>query len=166
MPTSPESPLIRFDTKVQPDWLDYNGHMNIAYYSLAFDRAGEAFFSQVGLSQKHAEKTGNSWMVLEAHLTYQQEAMPQDELEIRSRILGLSGKRLQLFQTMFRKADASLLASNEQMILHVNLWQRRSIPFSAPIMARLQALYEKQRKLERPPETGRCISMSATRPGS
>ena len=166
MSTLSDNPLILYKTMVEPDWLDYNGHMNVAYYTLAFDRAGEAFFAQVGLSEKHAEKTGDSWMVLEAHLTYQQEAMPHDELEIRSRLLDLSGKRLQLFQSMFRKADGTLLASNEQMILHVNLWQRRSIPFSAPIMARLQALYEKQRKLERPPETGRCISMSATRPGS
>jgi acyl-CoA thioester hydrolase len=164
MPTLSESPPIRYSTRVQADWLDYNGHMNVAYYTLAFDQAGEAFFSQFGLSEIHAEKTGNSWVVLEAHITYQQEAMPDDELEIHSRILGLSGKRLQLFQTMRRKTDDALLASNEQMILHVNLRQRQSVPFTAPVMERLKTLYERQRHLEHPAEAGRRIDMDAKRP--
>ena len=30
---------IRSSLTVEPGWIDYNGHMNVAFYVLAFDRA-------------------------------------------------------------------------------------------------------------------------------
>ncbi len=147
-------------TPVISDWLDYNGHMNVAYYTLAFDLAGEAFVHSVGLGEDHTQATGNSWMVLEAHITYQQEAILHDELEITSQLLGLEEKRFQLFQLMRRKNDGALLASNDQLVLHVNLRRRRTQPFAPNVWTNLQALYAEHIKLERPPEAGRRVDMT------
>ena len=39
-----------FRTKNQivlAEWIDYNGHMNVAYYTLAFDKALDFFFEDV-----------------------------------------------------------------------------------------------------------------------
>ncbi len=151
-------------SKVIADWLDYNGHMNVAYYSLAFDHAGVAFVAGVGLGEQHTQETGNSWMVAEAHITYQNEAVLHDELEIASQLLGLKEKRFHLFQTMRRKSDGVLLASNDQLVLHVNLHQRRVVPFADVVWQNLQALYAEHVQLERPPEAGRSVDMALGRP--
>ena len=43
-----EVPLQIYRDKVRPEWIDYNGHMNVAYYVLAFDYATDAFFDHLG----------------------------------------------------------------------------------------------------------------------
>ena len=164
MTNNPEESLHRHYTRVEPEWLDYNGHMNVAYYTLAFDRAGEQFVASVGLSEAQTNETGDSWMVAEAHTTYQNEASCGDELEIRTRILALDDKRIHLFQAMYRRADATLLATSEQLILHVNLKQRSVQPFAPQVMQKLQLLWGLHNRLEAPPEAGRSISIDARRP--
>ena len=157
-------PKTDYTTRVCREWLDYNGHMNVAYYTLAFDQAAEVFFSSVGLDEAHARETGNSWMVLEAHLTYQNEARLDDELMIATQILDLDSKRIHLFQLMRQEKSGVLLATNEQMILHVNLTGRRTAPFDPPASDMLQALFQQQKPLECPPEVGRVISLNARKP--
>ena len=166
MSIEPEHGLHRYCSQVMPEWLDYNGHMNVAYYTMAFDRAGEAFMAAVGLSETQTRQTGNSWMVTEAHTTYQNEAMPGDELEVKTRILALDAKRIHLFQTMRRLPDASLLATSEQLILHVNLQLRKVQPFAAPVLQNLQRLWTMHNRLAHPPEAGRCVSLDARRPSN
>lgn len=134
-------------TRVEPEWLDYNGHMNVAYYTRAFDKAGEQFVASVGLSEAQTRETGNSWMVTEAHITYQNEANCADDLKINTRILALDTKRIHLFQSMYRKADSTLLATNEQLILHVNLQQRKVKPFTPEVMQKLQQLWVLNKRL-------------------
>ena len=164
MPKHPDIIPHCYHTAVQPEWLDYNGHMNVAYYTLAFDRAGEQFVTSVGLSEAQTRKDGNSWMVAEAHVTYQNEAMPGDKLEIKTRILGLDVKRVYLFQSMHRTNDGTLLATNEQLILHINLQQRKVQPFTPPVMQQLQQLWNQQSQLQPPSEAGRSISIDARKP--
>ena len=38
-----QSPFVTNLKKVLPEWIDYNGHMNVAYYTLAFDDALDDF---------------------------------------------------------------------------------------------------------------------------
>lgn len=164
MSIEPEHGLHRYHSQVLPEWLDYNGHMNVSYYTLVFDRAGEQFVTSVGLSETQTQETGNSWMVTEAHTTYQNEAMPGDELEVETRILALDAKRIHLFQSMRRVRDTTLLATSEQLILHVNLKQRKVQPFAAQVMQNLQRLWALHNRLEQPPEAGRCVSIDSRRP--
>lgn len=166
MAEHPRPALHYYHTRVEPQWLDYNGHMNVAYYTLAFDQAAEMFVASVGLSETHTHESGDSWMVTEAHITYQKEALAGDELEIASRILALDDKRLHLFQTMQGRGNDTLLATNEQLILHVNLKQRRVCPFSPQVLRNLQQLWRLHSLLDRPVEAGRAISITSRRPSS
>jgi acyl-CoA thioester hydrolase len=163
MPNDPDIGLHHYHTRVEPEWLDYNGHMNVAYYTLVFDKAGEQFVASVGLSEAQTRESGNSWMVTEAHITYQNEAMPGDELEVKSQILALDTKRLHLFQSMYRTSNTTLLATNEQLILHVNLKLRKVLPFAPEVMTNLQRLCALHNRLEPPPEAGRSIDISSRR---
>ncbi|HMM77329.1 MAG TPA: thioesterase family protein [Gammaproteobacteria bacterium] len=143
--------------EVRPDWLDYNGHMNVAYYSLAFDLAGEEFVRAAGMGEDYTRATQNSWMVLEAHITYQNEARLGDRLRIDSRVLDCNAKCAHLYQEMHR--EDTLLATQEQLVLHVSLATRRGAPFEPAILANFQTLRERQAALPRPQWIGRRIGI-------
>ncbi len=33
-----------YQVKVNPDWIDHNGHLNVAYFVLAFDYTTDAYY--------------------------------------------------------------------------------------------------------------------------
>lgn len=142
---------------VKPEWLDYNGHMNVAYYTLAFDLAGETLVEAIGMGAHYTRETRNSWMVLEAHISYLQEAHQGDALRVETRVLDCDAKRAHLYQEMYRGDE--LLSAQEQMVLHVSLESRRSAPFEAPILEALQTLQQAQAGLDRPELVGRRIGI-------
>ncbi len=158
------SAVEAFEITVPPAWLYYNNHMNVAYYSLAFDEAGEAFVKRFGMGLEYTERTRNSWMVLEAHLTYQNEARLGDSLRIETRVLDFNQKLAHLYQEMFR--GDQLLATQEQMTLHVSLETRRGAPFPPEIFDRLKALHAEQSKLPPPAHAGRRIAIRKPENGS
>jgi len=156
--------LIDFRVRVPEEWLDYNQHMNVAFYTMAFDQAGEAFVDAIGMGEAYTEQTKNSWVVLEAHITYQQEAHLGDELHIVNRVLDHDPKRIHLSQEMRRGEE--LLATQEQMILHVNLETRRAAPFEAQVLTEIERLHAAQSSDPKSEWTGRSISLKRKKPGS
>ncbi|MEQ9361593.1 MAG: thioesterase family protein [Rhodospirillales bacterium] len=156
---APEAiPILHRET-VQPDWIDYNGHMNLAYYVLVFDHATDALQDTVGLDAAYRAKTGGSIFVVEAHLTYDNEVTLGEEMRVRTRVLGVDGKRLHLFHERFAGDDDRLAATNELMILHVDLASRRTAPFPPPVLAHLERLKAAHGTLPEPSQAGRRIVM-------
>tara|TARA_R110000824_G_scaffold132356_1_gene294821 strand:- start:335 stop:841 length:507 start_codon:yes stop_codon:yes gene_type:complete len=154
---APEAlPVLHRET-VQSDWIDYNGHMNLAYYVLVFDHATDALQDVVGLDAAYRAATGGSVFVVEAHLTYDSEVKLGEEMRVRPRVLDVDGKRLHLFHEMFAGDDDRLAATNELMILHVDLNSRRAAPFPAPVLAHLERLRAAHAALPQPPQVGRRI---------
>jgi acyl-CoA thioester hydrolase len=143
--------------EVLPEWLDYNGHMNVAYYSLAFDQAGEELLKCAGMGEAYTEATQNSWMVLEAHITYQNEAHLGEQLRVKSRVLDCNAKCAHLYQEMYRGDD--LCATQEQLMLHVSLATRRGAPFEPAVMAAIERMQALQAALPRPDWIGRRIGI-------
>ncbi len=142
---------------VPREWLDYNDHMNVAYYTLAFDNAGEELLKSAGMGHEYTQTTQNSWMVLEGHITYQNEARLGDLLLIKSRVLDCSTKAAHLYQEMYR--GETLLSTQEQLMLHVSLATRRTSPFEPAVLTALQAMQAAQQDLPRPEWIGRRIGI-------
>jgi len=142
---------------VPREWLDYNDHMNVAYYTLAFDNAGEELLKSAGMGHDYTQTTQNSWMVLEGHITYQNEARLGDLLLIQSRVLDCSAKAAHLYQEMYR--GETLLSTQEQLMLHVSLATRRTSPFEPAVLTALQAMQAAQQDLPRPEWIGRRIGI-------
>src|SRR5690606_30721500 len=92
---------------VRPEWIDYNGHMNVGYYVLAFDHATDALLDHVGLGADYRQKTGGSAFVVEAHVTYQQEVTEGTPLAFKTLVLGTDPKRIHLFHTMLKADDGT-----------------------------------------------------------
>lgn len=124
---------------VRPEWIDYNGHMNVAYYVLVFDHATDAFLDSVGLDEAWRARTNGSVFVVEAHVTYNQEVRKGDPLVVHSRPLAVGKKTLRLFHRMEHATQGHLVATNEVMILHVDMAERRTAPWPSDARAALDS---------------------------
>lgn len=159
------APLRLHGEEVRPEWIDYNGHMNVAYYVLAFDHATDAFFDFIGLDEAYREASGMSTFAVETHVTYQREVTEGDGLRFDTRLLGFDDKRIHFIHQM-RHAEADFLAATaEWLCLHIDLEQRRVAPMPEPIKRRLAEVLAAHGELPVPPEVGRSISRSGKKGG-
>ena len=149
---------------IRPEWIDYNGHMNVAYYVLIFDHATDAALDRLDLGEAYRKRSGCSVFVAEAHVTYEREVGEGREVEIASRVLGFDGKRLILYHEMAAAGEDGLVASNEVLCLHVDLDARRTAPLPADASARLAAVAEAHARLDPPLRAGRAIGLGGRRP--
>ncbi|MBL8666488.1 MAG: thioesterase family protein, partial [Rhodospirillales bacterium] len=111
------------------EWVDYNGHMNVAYYVLAFDHATDAVLDRLGAGEAYRRASGCSVFVGEMHVNYLQEVVEGDELHVASRLLAMDEKRLVLFHEMTCPRLDGAVASNEVLCVHVDLGLRRAAPW-------------------------------------
>ncbi|MGF1629636.1 MAG: thioesterase family protein [Kiloniellaceae bacterium] len=153
-----EAPFDRHRAVVLPEWIDYNGHMNVAYYLLAFDHATDSFLDHLGLDAAHREASGGTTFAGDIHLTYQRELKQSDPLHITTQLLGFDDKRLRFFQHMYHAGEGFLAATMESLSLYVDLTSRRVTPFPTAIGNRLAAVAAAHRDLPLPPEAGRVIA--------
>jgi acyl-CoA thioester hydrolase len=158
----PERGLVIDETAVIPEWIDYNGHMNVAYYIKAFEIGIDSYKAVVGMTLDYIERTGRSTVALESHITYQQEAHLGERLRIETRILDCDGKRVHVYQEIYR--DSTLLATQETLAISFDTRARRTSPFEPAIAENYRHLVEAQAAQTRPPWVGRAISISARRP--
>ncbi|HEV2676667.1 MAG TPA: thioesterase family protein [Aliidongia sp.] len=114
---------------VRPEWIDYNGHMNVAYYVLVFDHATDALFEALGLGPTYRHANDLTLFAVESHILYTREVAQGDLLRVESRVLGGDGKRLHFGHEMFHAAEGWRAATIELMAVHVDLATRRTSAF-------------------------------------
>ncbi len=156
-----DAPLALYEGPVLPEWIDINGHMNVAYYVLAFDWATDKLFDFVGVGADYLEARGQSMFALEAHVTYQRELHLGDPLRVTTQLLGFDAKRLHFFHHMYHGGQGFLAATSEWLGMHIDMKARRSAPFPEDIAARLADIGAAHADLPRPPEVGRVIGLGS-----
>ena len=162
MTAPPAAPLTVPAPTIEPGWIDYNGHLNVAYYLKMFDEGLDLVMTEIGLTHDRIQETGQSLFALEAHLVWKQELHLGDRAVIDWQLLDHDGKKMHCFMTM-RHADHGFVAAHcEQMLLHVSLATRKSAPFAPDILARIAAYGKAHATLARPPEAGRSIAIRKT----
>ncbi len=157
-----ERASVIYSTTIKPEWLDYNNHMNVAYYVLIFDKAGESLVSDIGLSEAVTKATDISWMVLENHVTYNNEVVLDQQVDVRVQLLDHDAKRLHLYFEMYgQNEDGSeyLASTLEQMVMCVDLSVRRGCEFPENVAASIAALADQQKALPKPDNIGRTIGI-------
>ena len=155
------APLEIYRAVVEPDWIDYNGHMNVAYYVLVFDRATDAFLDFLGLDEALRDAAGSSTFSVEAHITYQREVVEGDPLRFTTQLLGYDAKRIHYLHRMYHAEDGFLASTVEWMTLHVDLGSRKVGPMPPQILSRLADLMASHGELPWPEEAGRVIRRPA-----
>jgi acyl-CoA thioester hydrolase len=156
MPSLPYEP---YRDTVAPEWIDYNGHMNVAYYVLAFDRATDRLFDHLGIGEDYRRAAHHSIFALEAHVTYERELREGDAFAIVTQLIDADRKRLHIFHAMTRPESDELSATIEVMGLHVDMAGPRSAPLPDDVFAKIEALLAEHRQLPRPPQLGRQIGI-------
>ncbi len=153
------APLDLHHETVKPEWIDYNGHMNVAYYVLVFDHATDAFLDHLGLDDAYRSETGGSVFVVEAHITYELEVHEGDPVRVTTQVLDADEKRMHVFHRMYRGDDDAVVATNELMILHVDLSSRRSQALPETNFGQLRQIAEAHLTLARPLQAGSVIGI-------
>jgi acyl-CoA thioester hydrolase len=149
---------------VRPDWIDYNGHMNVAYYIKAFDEAFDELYVVMGIDGAAIRRTGISTFTAEMHITYQREVKEGDRLRITTQLIDFDAKRMHFIQCMYHAADGYLAATDEWLIMCVDLKQRKTMAFPEPLRGFLAATKHAHAAVALPPEAGRRISLTSGRP--
>lgn len=140
--------------KVLPEWIDINGHMNVAYFLLAFDHGVDALWQQFGITQDYIERTNCSTFAVECHVTYQAELKEAEPFIVTSQLLAFDEKRIHQFQRMYHAEEKYLAATAEWMNLHVDLTNRRVSPWPEFVLTALQEFADNQGVLPMPREAG------------
>ena len=139
---------------VLPEWIDYNGHMNVAYYVLAFDWGIDALWADFGITVEHVEEQQSSTFAVESHVLYKQELKLDDPYVITSQILAFDEKRIQQFQRMYHAEEGFLAATCEWMNLHFDTRIRRVAPWPDEIRARIAEFADNQGQQPWPEQAG------------
>ena len=115
--------------KIIKDWIDYNGHMNLSYYILVFDSGAEVILSKFEMGEHSAKTTKKSTMMVESHITYNQELLFNDEVDINCVYFDHDKKRLQYKMEMIHKEKKYLASTIEVLALYVDLNERKVAEF-------------------------------------
>ena len=118
--------------KIIKDWIDYNDHMNVAYYLLIFDKFGADNLNRMfKMGEESAKNTGMSTMIVETNITYNQELKLNDEVDINLLYFDHDKKRLQYKMEMIHKEKKYLASTIEILALYVDLNTRKVSEFEA-----------------------------------
>ena len=144
---------------VLPEWIDANGHMNLAYYVVLFDQATDLLYDTLGVGQAYRDATGNSTFTAETHTLYEREVRLGERVRVVPYLLAVDPKRLHYFHEMFHAEQGHRVATQELMALHIDLSLRRVAPFPDDVLARIREAVLARAGRPLPHGIGRRIAM-------
>jgi acyl-CoA thioester hydrolase len=154
----PDTPLDRYRGTVLPEWVDYNGHMNVAYYLVAFDLATDVFLEWIGLDKALRETRGGTTFTAEVHIGYLRELHEGDPIRVTTQLLSYDQKRIRYLHKMHHAENGLEAAYAENLSLYVDLNTRRVAEMAPPTLRRLEEVLAAHSELGRPDEAGRAIA--------
>jgi len=155
-PAVDAQPLRTLSTHVRPEWIDYNGHMTDSRYVQVFGDAMDALYRSVGIDEGYRARS-RMFYTVESHVVHKAEAHCNEPIEVTTQILSLDEKRLHVFHRLLRTSDSALLATAEQMHLHVDTAQSKAAPIDGEVRSRLERLAGSHASLPKPVDAGRHV---------
>jgi acyl-CoA thioester hydrolase len=145
--------------QIEPQWIDYNGHLNMAYYNVMFDRAIDELWVQFGIGPAYMKERHGSTFTAECHVRYLREIHLGDPVQVSILLVGADEKRLHTFEELRHAGDGWLSATSENMTIHIDMTTRKTAPFPPDIRARIGKIADAHRAIARPEGIGRRIAM-------
>jgi betainyl-CoA thioesterase len=155
------APLSVFRTRVKPEWVDYNNHLNDGYYLVILSLGTDAFQDLIGMSDAERRATKTTIYTLEAHVNYLREIKGGEEVEVRTQLIGFDQKRFQLFHTLHTaRLGDEVAATSEFMLVNIdNSGEPKSAPFRPEVAAKLAEIMAAHKSLPLPANSGRAIAL-------
>src|SRR4030088_2278022 len=147
--------------QMEPQWIDYNGHLNMAYYNVMFDRAIDELWLNLGIGPGYMKERNGSTFTAECHVRYLREIHLGDPVQVSILLVAADEKRLHTFEELRHATEGWLSATSENMTIHIDMTARKTAPFPPDIRACIQTLAKAHSTIERPEGIGRRVAMPA-----
>jgi len=134
--------------------------MTEAAYLEAFGWASDALFRYVGIDENF-RAGGNSFYTVESHINYYQGVGTGEPMRFTTQLLGLDAKRMHFFHSMYHERTGDLLATTEQMLLHVDMNAQRACPILPDVYKALQAIMAAHDGLVCPEQVGHQMQVKS-----
>src|SRR5581483_10971961 len=157
------APFVSSLMRVEQQWIDYNGHLNMAYYNVLFDRAVDEVYELIGIGLEYLKTHRHSTFTAEAHVRYLRELHDNDPVRVTFQLIDFDAKRFHYFEQLFHAEEGWLSATSENMTLHVDMNARKTAAFPEAVTVRLARMKAAHAHLPVPDGAGRGIAMRAKR---
>src|SRR5258708_20648514 len=149
------APFLSSVMQIEPQWIDYNGHLNMAYYNVMFDRAIDELWLKLGIGPSYMRERKGSTFTAECHVRYLREIHLGDPVQVSILLVGADDKRLHTFEEMRHATEGWLSATSENMTIHVAMTALTTAPFPSDIRTPIQAFTTAHNSPARPEDTAR-----------
>lgn len=129
-------PIAVSQGTVKDDWIDYNGHMNMAYYVQCFEETSDFLLEHMNLGYRYAIEEQKGVFVIKCEINYRKEINLNEDFIISLEDLICKGKKLTVGLKMLNVGSATI-ADYQILNLNVNLQTKKSVPFSQMITSQL-----------------------------
>jgi len=153
------APFVSSLMRVEPSWIDYNGHLNMAYYNVLFDRAVDEAFDLLGIGPDYVTAERHSCFTAEIHVRYLRELHAGDPVRVTFQLLDYDSKRIHYFEQLFHAVDGWVSATSENMSLHVDMDAKKTAALPDAAVKRLADMKASHGRLPLPEAAGRRIAM-------
>ena len=144
--------------EVIPDWIDYNGHMNMAYYNVLCDRAADEFYPTIGFGEDYARTRGHTTYTAEFHVCYLRELHLGAKVRVHSWMLDFDEKRFHTYQEIHHE-DGWIAATGEALGLHIDMSGPRVAKMPSDVFERLTTFAAAHKPPQWPERAGRSIGI-------
>ena len=154
------TPLVVRDQVVRAEWIDYNGHMNVGYYGIAFDQAiDQVFDHELGVGTAYITSARQGPYVLQSHMQFLQELLEGQAFSVQFRLIDHDHKRLHFFGEMMRQDDQVLCATQEIIAMNVDHATGRSTSYPDWAQRRFARMQSDHAVLDRPTQLGASLGL-------
>jgi acyl-CoA thioester hydrolase len=153
------APIVSSMMRVEPAWIDHNGHLNMAYYHVLFDRAADEAFDLAGIGTGYVKARNLSFFAVEVHVRYLRELKVDEPVRATFQLIDYDSKRMHFFQQLFHATEGWISATSENLALHVDLAKKKTTPFPDDVVATLKRLKVAHGRLPRPEAAGRSVGI-------
>ncbi|MGR3322275.1 MAG: thioesterase family protein [Pseudooceanicola sp.] len=150
--------LLSDPMEIRPDWIDHNGHMNMAFYGVLFDTGVSHVFRRMGFGPDYRKKHGFTTFSGEFRVQYRRELKLGDRVRCAFQMLDLGPKSFHYAQELIHE-DGWVAATGEEISLNIDQSGPRVAPYPADMYARLKAVLDEQALLPRPDWVGRKMEL-------
>lgn len=155
------APFMSSLMEIDRDWIDYNDHLNMGYYTVLFDRAADQIYDTFGFGIDYIATQKHTTYTAEFHVRYLRELKHGDRVRSSFWIVDYDEKRFHSFQQLYHE-DGWLAATGEGMTLHVDMSGPKVAAMPPHILSRVAALADDQVHLPRPEGIGGKIGIRRT----
>lgn len=128
---------------VLPEWIDHNGHMNMGFYGVLFDRGSSRFWRRIGFGQGYRDRTNFTTFAGEFRVRYLRELKEGDRVRTTFRIVDVGPKSFHYFQELVHE-DGWIAAISEHLSLHIDRSGPKVCPYPDEVRAKLEAMRDEQ----------------------